>query len=184
MFATGTSAHVVVRQSQNPQERHVRWTRLVSARFGGGTLRRTRAVSAGASRRDNRYGAPGHSRSVGSCDEIPNSGFRIPNFAPKARGYNAPSGGNEVDLTTQFEASIEKGKSLPSQGNETLLELYGLYKQATVGDVAGRGAVGFRLSRRSEVRRVGEETGNDLRRGHAGLYRSHRSTCCGLSAWA
>jgi acyl-CoA-binding protein len=109
----------------------------------GRTLRRTRTFSARASQRDNRYGAPGHSHSAGSCDEIPNSEFRIPNFAAKARGYNAPSGGNEVDLTTQFEASIEKGKSLPSQGNETLLELYGLYKQATVGDVQGEAPSGF-----------------------------------------
>jgi len=69
--------------------------------------------------------------------------FRIPNFAAKPRGYNAPSGGIDVDLKERFEASIEKGKSLPSQGNETLLELYGLYKQATVGDVQGEAPSGF-----------------------------------------
>ena len=43
----------------------------------------------------------------------------------------------------QFEASIEKGKGLPSQSNETLLELYGLYKKATVGDVRGEEPSGF-----------------------------------------
>ena len=48
-----------------------------------------------------------------------------------------------MNLKQQFEASIEKGKSLPSQGNETLLELYGLYKQATVGDVEGEAPSGF-----------------------------------------
>jgi len=48
-----------------------------------------------------------------------------------------------VDLTEKFEASIEKGKGLPSQGNETLLDLYGLYKQATVGDVQGEAPSGF-----------------------------------------
>jgi acyl-CoA-binding protein len=48
-----------------------------------------------------------------------------------------------MDLTEQFEASIEKGKSLPSQNNETLLELYGLYKQATAGDVQGEAPSGF-----------------------------------------
>ncbi len=61
----------------------------------------------------------------------------------KPRGYNASSEGVDVDLKKQFEASIEKGKSLPSQGNETLLELYGLYKQATVGDVQGEAPSGF-----------------------------------------
>ena len=48
-----------------------------------------------------------------------------------------------MNLKEQFEASIEKGKGLPSQGNETLLELYGLYKQATVGDVQGEAPSGF-----------------------------------------
>ncbi len=48
-----------------------------------------------------------------------------------------------MDLQTRFESSIEKGKALSSQGNETLLELYGLYKQATVGDVQGEAPSGF-----------------------------------------
>jgi len=48
-----------------------------------------------------------------------------------------------MDLRNQFEATIEKAKSLPSQSNETLLELYGLYKQATVGDVQGDRPGGF-----------------------------------------
>ncbi len=48
-----------------------------------------------------------------------------------------------MDLKEQFEASIEKGKGPGSQGNEPLLELYGLYKQATVGDVQGEAPSGF-----------------------------------------
>jgi len=48
-----------------------------------------------------------------------------------------------MDLQARFESAIEKGKGLPSQGNETLLELYGLYKQATVGDVQGEAPSGF-----------------------------------------
>ncbi len=48
-----------------------------------------------------------------------------------------------MDLKEQFEASIEKAKGLPSQGNETLLDLYGLFKQATVGDVQGEAPSGF-----------------------------------------
>lgn len=42
------------------------------------------------------------------------------------------------DLLTQFkqaEADVKKLSKRPS--NDTLLELYGLYKQATVGDVTG-----------------------------------------------
>jgi len=48
-----------------------------------------------------------------------------------------------MDLKQQFEASIEKAKGLPNQSNETLLELYSLYKQATVGDVEGERPSGF-----------------------------------------
>jgi len=48
-----------------------------------------------------------------------------------------------MDLKQQFEATIEKAKSLSSQSNETLLELYSLYKQATEGDVQGEAPSGF-----------------------------------------
>lgn len=48
-----------------------------------------------------------------------------------------------MDLKDQFDAAIEKAKGLPNQSNEALLELYGLYKQATVGDVAGDRPSGF-----------------------------------------
>ena len=48
-----------------------------------------------------------------------------------------------MDLKGQFEATIEKAKSLSSQSNETLLELYSLYKQAMEGDVQGEAPSGF-----------------------------------------
>ena len=48
-----------------------------------------------------------------------------------------------MDIKDQFEAAIENAKLLPSQSNETLLELYSLYKQATEGDVQGEAPSGF-----------------------------------------
>jgi len=43
-----------------------------------------------------------------------------------------------MDLRTEFEAAAARSKELPEQPNETLLDLYGLYKQATSGDVNGK----------------------------------------------
>lgn len=48
-----------------------------------------------------------------------------------------------MDLKVQFDAAIEKASGLPNQSNEKLLELYGLYKQATVGDAEGDRPSGF-----------------------------------------
>jgi len=42
-----------------------------------------------------------------------------------------------MDLTSQFEEAAARSRDLPSQPNDVLLELYALYKQATVGDVTG-----------------------------------------------
>jgi acyl-CoA-binding protein len=42
-----------------------------------------------------------------------------------------------------FEKATERAKSLPHQPNDVLLELYGLYKQATDGDVSGDRPGGF-----------------------------------------
>jgi diazepam-binding inhibitor (GABA receptor modulating acyl-CoA-binding protein) len=53
------------------------------------------------------------------------------------------SGGRIMSLKDTFEASIAKAKGLSSQSNETLLELYSLYKQATEGDVKGEAPSGF-----------------------------------------
>ncbi len=75
-----------------------------------------------------------------------------------------------MDLKEQFEATIEKAKSLSSQSNETLLELYSLYKQATEGDVQGGGAVGLRFPRCRQVCRVGEAARDVGRRSHAGVH--------------
>lgn len=42
------------------------------------------------------------------------------------------------DLETRFAAAAEASKTLPERpDNATLLQLYSLYKQATVGDVEG-----------------------------------------------
>jgi acyl-CoA-binding protein len=39
---------------------------------------------------------------------------------------------------TEFDEAVEKVKSLPNQPANVLLELYGLYKQSTSGDVTGK----------------------------------------------
>ena len=46
----------------------------------------------------------------------------------------------------QFEKALEDVKKLPDQPPEVLLELYGLFKQATAGDVSGKrpGMLDFR----------------------------------------
>ena len=44
-----------------------------------------------------------------------------------------------ADLKAQFEQAVAGSKSLPERpDNSTLLKLYALYKQATVGDVEGK----------------------------------------------
>jgi len=48
------------------------------------------------------------------------------------------------DLQREFEAAAEASKRLPSRpDNDTLLELYALYKQATSGDASGNRPGGF-----------------------------------------
>ena len=43
-----------------------------------------------------------------------------------------------ADLQSDFEAAAAASKTLPDKpDNDTLLKLYSLYKQATVGDVQG-----------------------------------------------
>ena len=51
-----------------------------------------------------------------------------------------------MDVNVRFKQAADRAKSLPAQSNQTLLQLYGLYKQATMGDVAGPepGALDFR----------------------------------------
>jgi diazepam-binding inhibitor (GABA receptor modulating acyl-CoA-binding protein) len=43
------------------------------------------------------------------------------------------------DLKAQFEKTAQEAQKLPKKpDNDTLLRLYALYKQATVGDVSGK----------------------------------------------
>ena len=42
-----------------------------------------------------------------------------------------------MELREAFESTTERAKKLPHQSNDVLLELYGLFKQATAGDVTG-----------------------------------------------
>lgn len=44
-----------------------------------------------------------------------------------------------TDLTAKFEKAVAESKNLPERpDNQTLLQLYALYKQATTGDVDGK----------------------------------------------
>lgn len=40
-----------------------------------------------------------------------------------------------MDIQQEFETAVTNSKQLPDQSNENLLKIYGLYKQATEGDV-------------------------------------------------
>ena len=42
------------------------------------------------------------------------------------------------DTQARFEAAVTRSKSLPSQPPKVQLKLYGLFKQATTGDVIGK----------------------------------------------
>jgi acyl-CoA-binding protein len=43
------------------------------------------------------------------------------------------------DLKSQFDSAASEAKELPHRpDNDTLLQLYALYKQATVGDASGK----------------------------------------------
>lgn len=42
-----------------------------------------------------------------------------------------------MDLDSRFQEAAEKARQLPSQSNESLLKIYGLFKQAAQGDVSG-----------------------------------------------
>lgn len=44
-----------------------------------------------------------------------------------------------ADLKARFDAAVAASKTLPEKpDNQTLLKIYALYKQATVGDVDGK----------------------------------------------
>ena len=42
-----------------------------------------------------------------------------------------------VDLLAEFQHATQRARVLPSQPREIQLELHGLYRQATLGDVSG-----------------------------------------------
>lgn len=42
-----------------------------------------------------------------------------------------------MDQHQAFDTAVVRAKELPHQPNDVLLDLYGLYKQATAGDVSG-----------------------------------------------
>lgn len=41
------------------------------------------------------------------------------------------------EIKSAFENAVQKSKSLPTQSTTVQLDLYGLFKQATAGDVSG-----------------------------------------------
>jgi diazepam-binding inhibitor (GABA receptor modulating acyl-CoA-binding protein) len=48
-----------------------------------------------------------------------------------------------MDLQAEFEQALAQAKTLGMQPPDVLLQLYGLYKQATEGDVSGERPGGF-----------------------------------------
>jgi diazepam-binding inhibitor (GABA receptor modulator, acyl-CoA-binding protein) len=49
-----------------------------------------------------------------------------------------------MELQAQFESAVSRSKELPKRpSNEELLQMYGLFKQATDGDVSGDRPGGF-----------------------------------------
>lgn len=42
-----------------------------------------------------------------------------------------------MSLKQKFETAVEKSKALPSQPSNVQLDMYGLFKQATIGDCEG-----------------------------------------------
>lgn len=49
-----------------------------------------------------------------------------------------------MELQAQFENAVSRSKELPKRpSNEELLQMYGLFKQATDGDVSGERPGGF-----------------------------------------
>ena len=45
---------------------------------------------------------------------------------------------DDVEIKTKFEDAVKRANNLPNQPPEVLLKMYGLYKQALNGDVAGK----------------------------------------------
>jgi acyl-CoA-binding protein len=58
-------------------------------------------------------------------------------WMPAATDRRPDTEDGAVDLHEAFDEATRLATSLPDQSNEVLLELYGLFKQATQGDVVG-----------------------------------------------
>jgi diazepam-binding inhibitor (GABA receptor modulator, acyl-CoA-binding protein) len=55
------------------------------------------------------------------------------------QGFSPTKASAMTDLKTRFEQAVGKSKQLAEKpDNVTLLKLYALYKQATIGDVEGK----------------------------------------------
>ena len=66
------------------------------------------------------------------------------------------------DLQANFEAAAAAAQNLPEKpDNETLLEMYALYKQATVGDVEGKRPGFINLAERAKYDAWSELEGTD-----------------------
>jgi diazepam-binding inhibitor (GABA receptor modulating acyl-CoA-binding protein) len=52
-------------------------------------------------------------------------------------GFGPAIGGETMELQAEFEQALAQAKNLAAQPPDVLLQLYGLYKQATEGDVTG-----------------------------------------------
>jgi diazepam-binding inhibitor (GABA receptor modulator, acyl-CoA-binding protein) len=85
---------------------------------------------------------PGHSAKMASCGRVKAMPFGVRAVVPGSRDE-----GNTMALTDEFtdaQERVRKLKQTPS--TDELLELYSLYKQATVGDAQGKrpGLLDFR----------------------------------------
>lgn len=63
-------------------------------------------------------------------------GGQDPKFFPLIC-FLIPLGRKTMNIQDQFSAAQDKVKTLPAQSNDVLLQLYSLFKQATVGDASG-----------------------------------------------
>ncbi len=55
-----------------------------------------------------------------------------------------------MNLEPRFQEAVRRSRQLPQQSNQTLLELYGLYKQALSGDISAPEPVAFDIKARAK----------------------------------
>lgn len=67
-----------------------------------------------------------------------------------------------MNLQEQFQTAVEASKQLPEKpSNEILLKMYGLFKQATEGDVSGERPGGFDFKAIAKFNAWEEQKGKD-----------------------